>query len=129
MVKPLRFLSVDDVLAIHEDTIRCEGGLGGVRDPGLLQSAVMTPQARFRGHWLHASLAAMAAGYHFHLCQNQPFHDGNKRVAVMAALVFLDVNETKLLPPARKLEKFTLACASGLMTKAELVAWWEGQVG
>jgi len=128
-VKPLHFLSVDDVLAIHEDTIRHEGGLGGVRDPGLLQSAVMTPQARFEGHWLHASLAAMAAAYHFHLCQNHPFHDGNKRVAVMAALVFLDVNGARRLPSSRELEAVTMAVASGVMTKAEVVEWWEKRIG
>ncbi|MDM8006681.1 MAG: type II toxin-antitoxin system death-on-curing family toxin [Phycisphaerae bacterium] len=128
-MKLIRFLSVDNVLTIHEDTICHEGGLGGVRAPGLLQSAVMTPQARFTEKWLHPSLAAMAAAYHFHLCQDHPFHDGNKRVAVMAALVFLDVNGTKRLPPPRKLEKVTLAVASGMMTTAELVAWWEGQAG
>lgn len=111
-MKLIRFLSVDDVLTIHEDTIRHEGGLGGVRAASLLHSAAMTPQARFEEEWLHPSLAAMAAAYHFHLCQDHPFHDGNKRVAVMAALVFLDVNGAKLLPPACELETFTLALAS-----------------
>ena len=57
------FLSVDDVLAIHEDTIANEGGLAGIRDPGLLESAVLMPQQQFGGEHLHAGLPAMAAAY------------------------------------------------------------------
>ena len=88
MPTEIRFLSVDDVLAIHEDTMEHEGGLAGVRDPGLLESAVLMPQQQFGGQYLHAGLGAMAAAYLFHIAQNHPFNDGNKRAAAMAALVF-----------------------------------------
>jgi prophage maintenance system killer protein len=60
----LRFLSVDDVLAIHENTVVSEGGLGGLRDSGLLDSAVLMPQQQFGGEYLHSDLAAMAADPH-----------------------------------------------------------------
>ena len=124
----IRFLSVEDVLAIHEDTIEHEGGMTGVRDPGLLESAVMMPQQRFDGQYLHNGLAAMAAAYLFHIAQNHPFHDGNKRAAVLAALVFLDVNGATSLPESQALEAMTFAVASGNATKDELTDWMHQQI-
>jgi death-on-curing protein len=123
-----RFLSVDDVLAIHEDTIGREGGLAGLRDPGLLESAVTMPQQRFAGAWLHPGLPAMAAAYLYHIASNHPFLDGNKRTAAMAALVFLDVNGRRKLPPPKALEQATLAVAAGTMTKARLIDWMKRQL-
>lgn len=124
----VRFLSVDDVLAIHEDTIAQEGGLGGVRDHGLLESAVMMPQQQFGGQYLHEDIAAMAAAYLFHIAQNHHFHDGNKRAAVMSTLVFLDVNGISNLPGPKELEQTTLNIAAGQMTKTELTDWLREQV-
>lgn len=123
-----RFLGVDDVVAIHADTIEHEGGLGGVRDPGLLESAVMMPQQRFGGQLLHEDLAAMAAAYLFHISQNHPFHDGNKRAAAMSALVFLDVNGVSNLPDPVNLETTTLSVASGTMDKHDLTEWFRSQI-
>jgi len=120
---PIRFLSVDDVLAIHEDTMNREGGLAGLRDPGLLVSAVTMPQQQFGGQYLHEDLAAMAAAYLFHIAQNRPFLDGNKQVAAMAALVFLDANSVTKLPPPDELEKATLDLAAGKMDKETLTGW------
>ena len=125
----IRFLSVDDVLAIHEDTIAREGGLGGVRDHGLLESAVMMPQQQFGGQYLHEGIVAMAAAYLFHIAQNHAFHDGNKRAAVMSALVFLDVNGITALPEPEELEQATLSVASGQMTKSELADWLRKEIG
>ena len=118
-----RFLSVGDVLAIHEDTIREEGGLPGVRDLGLLISAVMMPQQRFAGAYVHDGVAAMAAAYLFHIARNHPFHDGNKRAGVLAALVFLEVNGVTRLPDPVELERVTLAVAASETTKDELTSW------
>jgi death on curing protein len=78
------FLSLDEVLEIHEQIERY-GGSGGLRDPAGLESAVATPQATFGGEFLHTSIAAMAAAYLFHLCQNHAFIDGNERVGANAA--------------------------------------------
>lgn len=129
MSDEFRFLSVDDVLAIHQDTIEHEGGHAGLRDPGLLESAVMMPQQQFGGRLLHPTLAAMAAAYLFHIVQNHAFRDGNKRTAAMAALVFLDANGVKKMPAPRGLEKTTLRVAAGETTKEELTEWMERQVG
>ena len=129
MRREIRFLSDDDVLFIHEDTIKHEGGKAGLRDPGLLESAVMMPQQQIGGAYLHPTLAAMAAAYLFHIAQNHSFHDGNKRAATMAAVVFLDVNGARKLPPQKGLEKITMSVADGETSKAELTEWMEGCVG
>ncbi|HEY3352160.1 MAG TPA: Fic family protein [Polyangia bacterium] len=84
------FLSVEEALFLHEEQLARYGGAGGVRDLGLLESAMATPQATFDGRFVHADLFAMAAAYAFHIAQNQPFVDGNKRTGLAAALVFLD---------------------------------------
>jgi death-on-curing protein len=123
------FLSVEDVLVIHENTIAAEGGLGGLRDAGLLESAVLMPQQQFGGAYLHVDLPGMAAAYLFHVAQNHAFHDGNKRTAALAALVFLDVNDVTTLPPPDALEDVTLSVASGEMSKNELTAWLREQIG
>ncbi|MFW6060790.1 MAG: type II toxin-antitoxin system death-on-curing family toxin [Phycisphaeraceae bacterium] len=122
------FLDVDDVLVIHNDTLTNEGGLAGVRDAGLLEAAVAMPRQRFGGELLHPDVPSIAAAYLYHLAMNHPFHDGNKRVAVMAALVFLDANGVRTLPPARAMERVTLAVAGGTMSKTEVTAWFYEQL-
>jgi death-on-curing protein len=123
--RPVRFLSVENVLAIHADTIAEEGGSAGVRDRGLLESAVAMPQATFEGVSLHSGLAAMAAAYLFHLCQNHAFVDGNKRAAAFSTVLFLALNGVPddALPPETELERRTLAVARGEMTKTEVTLW------
>lgn len=123
MPRDIRFLSVDDVLAIQEDTIRHEGGLSGLRDPGLLESAVTMARQSIGGEYLHPDLPGMAAAYLYHIAQNHPFHDGNKRAAAMAALIFLHVNGVETLPGPDDLERTTMRVASGELSKAELTAW------
>jgi death-on-curing protein len=83
------FLTLDEVLALHEDQIRRYGGSPGLRDPGLLSSALGAVSATFGGRFLHLSLFEMAAAYLFYLAQNRPFVDGNKRTALASALTFL----------------------------------------
>jgi death-on-curing protein len=122
------FLSVEDVLTIHDDTIAQEGGLSGVRDVGLLESAVLMPQHQFGGVYLHEGLAAMAAAYLFHIASNHAFLDGNKRAAAMSALVFLDVNGVTKLPPPADLEAITLRVAAGEMDKEALTEWMRQQI-
>ncbi len=118
----LRFLSTDNILQLHADTLHHEGGLAGVRDIGLLESATMMPQQQFSGELLHKTIAEMAAAYLFHLCKNHPFNDGNKRVAALSMLVFLGLNGVKRLPTPRWVEVTTLKVAAGSMSKAELTA-------
>jgi len=73
------FLDVEDVLLIHEEQLALYGGAAGIRDAGLLESAVAMPRATAGGEYAHEGLFAMAAAYAFHIAQNQPFLDGNKR--------------------------------------------------
>jgi death on curing protein len=122
-VKGIRFLSVADVIQIHANTIRLDGGSPGLRDHGLLDAAVAMPRQQFGGAYLHEDLAAMAAAYIFHLVKNHPFVDGNKRCAVMAAFVFLDANGVTLGTPPKALEAIIRHIAAGKLTKAALVQW------
>lgn len=114
------FLDVDDVLTLHEEQIARFGGAAGVRDQGLLESAVAQPQASFGGQFVHADLFEMAAAYVFHLAQNQPFLDGNKRTGLVAALVFLDLNGVCLDQPSDRLYQAMMDLAIRKLDKAGL---------
>ncbi|MDY7010150.1 MAG: type II toxin-antitoxin system death-on-curing family toxin [Planctomycetota bacterium] len=122
-MKHSTFLSVEDVICIHADAIEAEGGFGGVRDYGLLESAVMMPQQQFSGQYLHEDFPAMAAAYLYHIAQSHPFHDGNKRAGVMSAFVFLDANGVNLTAGEKHLEQTVMAVAAGKMSKNELIIW------
>lgn len=97
------FLTVEDIFLLHQKQLEAYGGLDGVRNQGLLESAVATPQVSFGGEYLHTDLFEMAAAYAYHIAQNQPFLDGHKRTGLMAALVFLDLNGYIVLDPAGQL--------------------------
>ena len=116
------FLSVDDVLLLHEGQLARYGGGTGLRDPGLLDSAVAVPRATFGGRHLHADLFAMAAAYAFHIAQNQPFVDGNKRTGLAAALVFLDINGIAVADPDGRLYDAMIALAERRLDKEGLAA-------
>ncbi|WP_413937089.1 type II toxin-antitoxin system death-on-curing family toxin [Nitrospira sp. BLG_1] len=122
------FLSVDDVLLLHRDTIDSDGGSHGVRDYGLLDAAGAMPRQQFGGKYLHEDVAAMAAAYMLHIAQNHPFVDGNKRAAVLSALVFLNVNGIETLPDPKELESVTLQLAAGEMGKDILTRWLRNQI-
>ena len=117
MLQPV-FLSLAEVIEVHADQIRRYGGQGGVRDFGLLESALAQPEASFAGEWLHQDLYQMAAAYAYHVCQNHPFLDGNKRAALACALVFLELNGVSLRDPKGLLKNAMLDIASGKMSKA-----------
>lgn len=120
----IRFLSVDDVNRLHERTIRAHGGAPGLRDVGLLDSAVSMPMQSFGGEYLHPGIPDMAAAYHYHICQAHAYIDGNKRTAVLASLAFLAVNGVTRLPTPDEFETATLEVASGQMSKVDLVKWF-----
>ncbi|MCW5799645.1 MAG: Type II toxin-antitoxin system death-on-curing family toxin [Nitrospira sp.] len=128
-MKEIVFLSVEDVMIIHASAIEHEGGMGGIREHSLLDAAVAMPRQQFGGVYLHEDLATMAAAYLFHLAQNHPFFDGNKRAAVMAAFVFLDKNGIDLTIAPQDLETATRRVAAGKMPKDELIRWLRKQLG
>jgi death-on-curing protein len=113
------FLTLAEVIEVHVDQIRRYGGQTGVRDLGLLESALAQPEASFAGQWLHKDLYAMAAAYAYHLCQNHPFVDGNKRTALASALVFLELNGVSLLDPRGRLKDAMFRMASDKMGKED----------
>jgi death on curing protein len=84
------FISREVVLDIHRSSLERHGGMDGLREPGLLDSALMQPEAAY--YYGQGDLAAIAAAYAFHIAQNQPFIDGNKRTALGSALLFLKAN-------------------------------------
>lgn len=114
------FLSLDDLLESHVEQIAAYGGSDGIRDLGLLQSALAQPAATFEGDYLHADLFEMAAAYLFHIVLNHPFVDGNKRVGLEAALVFLEINGWSVEAPDDELVELVLRTAQALITKGEI---------
>ena len=112
------FLTLDEVVAIHRDQIERYGGSFGVRDWGLLKSAVAMPAATFGGQYLQGDLSEMAAAYLFHIVQNHAFIDGNKRVGAVAADVFLALNEQRLIADQDEYAELVLSVARGEMSKS-----------
>ena len=104
-------LTVDIVGEIHREAIIRFGGMGGVRDQTLLESAVAAPQASFGGRSPYSDLADVAAAYLFYLCRNHPFIDGNKRAALGACIVFLRLNGIEPKADGPEWEELTLAVA------------------
>jgi death on curing protein len=122
-VEPL-FLTLAQAVAIHRDQIERYGGSSGVRDWGLLRSAIATPAATFGGHYLHGDLWEMAAAYLFHLVQNHPFFDGNKRVGAVAADVFLALNEIRLTAGQDHYAELVLSVARGKTSKSAVAEFF-----
>jgi len=113
------FLTTMDVLAAHGDQTHRYGGDSGIRDAGLLESALAQPQASFAGQSLHAFPFEMAATYLFHIVQNHPFMDGNQRTGAVAVLLFLDMNGIEITAPKGALYDLTIAVAKGAAGKPE----------
>jgi death-on-curing protein len=114
------FLTVNDILEIHELQIERYGGGTGIRDRALLESAAAQPMSTFDGGLLHRDLFEMAAAYLFHIVANHPFVDGNKRTGLVAALVFLDLNGIHLEHGSDELYQITMAVAEGRADKARI---------
>jgi death-on-curing protein len=112
------FLDVEDGIEIHTTQLEVYGGSAGLRDRGLLESAVAQPQASFGGEFVHDGLFAMAAAYLFHIVSNHLFVDGNKRAGTLAAVVFLDVNGITINHPSEALYELTMGMAEGRLQKA-----------
>ena len=116
------FLTVEDVVEIHALQLERFGGSAGVRDQGLLESAVAQPQMTFGGELVHADLFAMAAAYLFHLVQGHAFVDGNKRTGLLSALVFLDINGISIEQGSGELYDLTMEVAVGTCGKDKIAA-------
>ena len=113
------FLTLAEVIDIHNNQIELYGGQKGVKDFGLLQSALAQPETSFADQWLHDDIFLMAAAYAFHICPNHPFFDGNKRTALASALVFLELNGISLNDPKGKLLEAMFNLTKGTLSKQQ----------
>jgi death-on-curing protein len=121
----ITFLTEETILSFHEDQIETYGGSKGIRDQGLLESALAQPQARFDGQHLHEGLFHMAAAYGFHICKNHPFFDGNKRTALVAIYTFLFVNGYQLKADKKSLFAVMIDLANSKINKETLTRYLE----
>lgn len=112
----------DVVLAFHDEQIAEHGGASGIRDKGLLESALARPLNLVA--YGDPDAAEFAAAYAFGIARNHPFVDGNKRTAAVTALVFLALNEVNFAIGEAELVVMTLALAVGELTQDEVAAWF-----
>jgi len=122
------FFTLDEVLAIHADQIERYGGSLGIRDRGLLESALAVPEATYSGQDLHPSVHEKAAAYMFHLVKNHAFVDGNKRVGLAVGLAFLAMNDVSIRASDDALVELVYGIAKGQLTKADVAVFLRDHV-
>ena len=120
MTAPI-WLTVEDVESLHGEQLAIFGGPEGIRDRGMLESAVMRPVNRW--NYGEADLSVLAAGYAFAIAKNHPFVDGNKRAAFAAMMVFLRVNGVGFVPDPAEAAAVIMALAAGEIDEAGLTRW------
>lgn len=118
------YLTAQQVLFIHARLIAETGGAAGIRDLALLESAVARPQATFDGADLYPEVFTKAAALMASLVGNHAFVDGNKRVGITAAAIFLQRNGVHLMATNDEVVAFSLTVAQGRLTVAEIVSWF-----
>lgn len=114
------FLDFDRIVHLNKLAVKTFGGTDGIRDKGLIESAIYQPQATFGGQFLHKSIYQMAAAYYYHISQSQGFLDGNKRTGFLALFAFLKINGCDLTIPDDYLWPVLLEVASDNKSKGEL---------
>ena len=121
------WLRSDVVLAIHNRQLTEHGGPPGIRDEGLLESALAAPVDRWR--YEQSGIPSLGACYAFHLAGNHPFIDGNKRTGAVAALVFLDLNGVEINAPEGSIYDLTMSVAAGKADKSDIAQFLCSHVG
>jgi len=116
-MKEIEFLTLADILIIHKNQIELYGGEDGIRDISLLLSALAMPKSTFDSNYLHSDILHMAVAYIYHICKNHPFIDGNKRVALVAGLLFLELNGIEINDPDEELYTMVMNIANGIGDK------------
>lgn len=124
----MKFLSVEEVIEIHDDAVSRYGGLHGIRDMGLLVSAIEMPKATMFGEDLHSSVYDKASAYLFHIVCNHPFIDGNKRTGSASTLVFLEENKIQVEFSIDDFEELVCGTAQGLVNKAQISHFFSKQI-
>jgi death on curing protein len=121
MVSEPKWLTYDQVIAIHSRQLRRFGGAAGLRDDGLLRSAIERPINKW--HYEQAELSELAAAYAFGLAKNHAFVDGNKRIAFMSMMTFLRKNDVKFAPLQAHATKIIMSLAAGEVSEQSLARW------
>ena len=122
----MRYLTLNEVIELHDEGIKLHGGSYGIGDKGKLESAVAQPQMTFDDQDLYPTLVEKAAALAFSLSQNHAFIDGNKRVAQAAMETFLDLNGYEIYAEVDEQEQIFLQMASGELSRENLVKWLNG---
>jgi death-on-curing protein len=122
-VEEVKYLSADEIEDLHEQIILRYGGVGGVLNRELLESASLRPKAAVLGRELYPTLEEKAAALMHSIITNHPFVDGNKRTAFLATQEFLRLNGYKIVAETREALEFTLAIAEGKLGIPEIVDW------
>ncbi len=118
--RSIRFVTVEEAKIAHARQLTLFGGGDGLRDPGMLESAIHQPQQTFGGEYVYATIFEMAAAYWHGLTMNHPFVDGNKRVGVVVCEVFLNLNGYELTLSQRQVIDLGLELAQGNITREVL---------
>ena len=118
------FLDISEIMEIYASQIKLYGGEHGIRDVALLESAVAMPQSGFGSEYLHKDIYDMAAACLYHIVQNHPFVDGNKRTGAAAALVFLATNGILIHSDQDEFEQMVLEVANGNFQKPKIAAYF-----
>ena len=119
----MQYLSIDQILYLHESLLEQSGGMEGVRDQNGLESAIAQPEMAFGGIDLYPTIEDKAAASGFSLVMNHPFFDGNKRVGYIAIVLFLKFNGFELTSTVDDAEQTILKLAAGELKRDELVSW------
>lgn len=117
------YLTPEQVLFLHSRLISETGGSHGVRDLGMLLSALGRPQASFDGKDLYPDIFSKSAALMDSLVRNHPFIDGNKRTAITSTAIFLRINGYQLIVENDEMVRFTLVCAQSQLSFSDLVTW------
>ena len=120
----IEFLTLEDVLALHDELIQRYGGRPGLRDAGVLEAALSMAQAGFGGQYFHEFPHEMGAAYLFYLVRNHPFIDGNKRVALACAILFFKINRVRYSITEEEAVELTLSAASGQFDKGAVTEFF-----
>lgn len=121
----IKYLTLEEVLEVHDVLIEKFGGLKGIRDVNLLLSAIETPKAAMFGEDLYPTVYDKAVVYLFHIVQNHPFNDANKRTGFGATYLFLQANGAPILLSDEAFENLVIAVANGKETKERIAHFLE----
>lgn len=121
----IKYLSLDDVIAIHDNMVSLYGGSHGIRDLGLVESAISRPRASFGGQDLYPNIFLKAAALFHSLMFNHAFIDGNKRTTITATARFLSMNGHELTATDREFVDFPLRVENNHLSFEEIAKWLE----